>query len=94
MLVRLAHHHPDTVLGNLRNINMSLMKQAKNLRSQVSRAAIQAFTCFFDTLKRNMESVSILKAKFLCYEVGLAFSVLMQLARLELQVNMFTANAE
>ncbi|XP_045112802.1 TOG array regulator of axonemal microtubules protein 1-like isoform X4 [Portunus trituberculatus] len=55
MLVRLAHHHPDTVLGNLRNINMSLMKQAKNLRSQVSRAAIQAFTCFFDTFKRSME---------------------------------------
>ncbi|KAK8375491.1 hypothetical protein O3P69_008373 [Scylla paramamosain] len=55
MLVRLVHHHPNTVLGNLRNINMSLMKQAKNLRSQVSRAAIQAFTCFFDTLRRNME---------------------------------------
>lgn len=61
MLVRLAHHHPDTVLGNLRNINMSLMKQAKNLRSQVSRAAIQAFTCFFDALRRNMEGVSVLE---------------------------------
>ncbi|KAG0719221.1 TOG array regulator of axonemal microtubules protein 2 [Chionoecetes opilio] len=56
MLVRLCHHHPDAVLGNLRTINMSLMKEAKNLRSQVSRAAIQAITCFFDILKRHMEA--------------------------------------
>lgn len=59
MLVRLCHHHPDMLLGSLRSINMSLMKQAKNLRSQVSRAAIQAFTCFYDKLKRNMEPVSV-----------------------------------
>lgn len=59
MLVRLSHHHPDMLLGSLRSINMSLMKQAKNLRSQVSRAAIQAFTSFFDRLKRNMEPVSV-----------------------------------
>lgn len=61
MLVRLSHHHPDAILGSLRSINMSLMKQAKNLRSQVSRAAIQAITCFFDKLKRNMEGVSALE---------------------------------
>ncbi|XP_050722569.1 TOG array regulator of axonemal microtubules protein 2-like [Eriocheir sinensis] len=58
MLVRLCQHHPDMLLGSLRSINMSLMKQAKNLRSQVSRAAIQAFTCFYDKLKRNMEGDS------------------------------------
>lgn len=60
MLVRLSRHHPDMLLGSLRSINMSLMKQAKNLRSQVSRAAIQAFTCFFDHLRRHMEAVSVL----------------------------------
>lgn len=59
MLVRLSHHHPDMLLGSLRSINMSLMKHAKNLRSQVSRAAIQTFTSFFDRLKRNMEPVSV-----------------------------------
>lgn len=64
MLVRLSRHHPDMLLGSLRSINMSLMKQAKNLRSQVSRAAIQAFTYFFDHLKRNMEAVSVLSLFF------------------------------
>ncbi|KAK4300854.1 hypothetical protein Pmani_026974 [Petrolisthes manimaculis] len=55
-LARLTKHHHTVIQGDLRNINLALLKLAKNLRSQVSRAAIQAFTILFDTLKRSMES--------------------------------------
>ncbi|KAG7154022.1 TOG array regulator of axonemal microtubules protein 1-like [Homarus americanus] len=44
LLVRLNEHHPEVLQSNLHMINLELLKQAKNLRSQVSRAAIQAFT--------------------------------------------------
>ncbi|XP_063598685.1 TOG array regulator of axonemal microtubules protein 2-like [Penaeus indicus] len=54
-IVRLAEHHPEVLQSDLHQINMSLLKQAKNLRSQVSRASIQAFTLLFDVMKRNME---------------------------------------
>ncbi|KAK3875828.1 hypothetical protein Pcinc_019314, partial [Petrolisthes cinctipes] len=55
-LARLTKHHHSVIQGDLRNINLALLKLAKNLRSQVSRAAIQAFTILFDTLKRSMEA--------------------------------------
>nr|XP_053628429.1 TOG array regulator of axonemal microtubules protein 2-like [Cherax quadricarinatus] len=58
MMVRLTEHHPEVLHSDLHSVNLALLKQAKNLRSQVSRAAIQAFTRLFDTLKRNMESDS------------------------------------
>ncbi|XP_042208481.1 TOG array regulator of axonemal microtubules protein 1-like [Homarus americanus] len=58
LLVRLNEHHPEVLQSNLHMINLELLKQAKNLRSQVSRAAIQAFTRLFDTMKRSMESDS------------------------------------
>lgn len=57
-IARLTKNHHSIIQGDLHNINLALLKLAKNLRSQVSRAAIQAFTILFDTLKRSMESVS------------------------------------
>ncbi|KAK7065641.1 hypothetical protein SK128_027579 [Halocaridina rubra] len=54
-IVRLIEHHPEVLQTDLHNVNLALLKQAKNLRSQVSRASIQAITKLFDTMKRNME---------------------------------------
>ncbi|ROT71706.1 hypothetical protein C7M84_009949 [Penaeus vannamei] len=51
-IVRLAEHHPEVLQSDLHQINMGLLKQAKNLRSQVSRASIQAFTLLFDDVEK------------------------------------------
>ncbi|XP_066970211.1 TOG array regulator of axonemal microtubules protein 1 isoform X2 [Macrobrachium rosenbergii] len=54
-IVRLNEHHAEVLQSDLHSVNLALLKQAKNLRSQVSRASIQAFTRLFDNLQRNME---------------------------------------
>ncbi|XP_064092455.1 uncharacterized protein LOC135205604 isoform X5 [Macrobrachium nipponense] len=54
-IVRLNEHHPEVLQRDLHSVNLALLKQAKNLRSQVSRASMQAFTRLFDNLQRNME---------------------------------------
>ncbi|XP_068211217.1 TOG array regulator of axonemal microtubules protein 1 isoform X2 [Palaemon carinicauda] len=54
-IVRLNEHHPEILQNDLHNVNLGLLKQAKNLRSQVSRSSIQAFTRLFDNLQRSME---------------------------------------
>ncbi|CAL4114807.1 unnamed protein product, partial [Meganyctiphanes norvegica] len=54
-IVRVIKNHPEILQNQIHDVNMALLKQAKNLRSQVSRAAIQALTWGFDELGRAME---------------------------------------
>ncbi|KAB7498871.1 hypothetical protein Anas_08973 [Armadillidium nasatum] len=54
-LVRFAAYHPKLIQSNMKEMNGYLMKHAKNLRSQVCRAALQAITYFYDCLKKSME---------------------------------------
>ncbi|KAF0314623.1 TOG array regulator of axonemal microtubules protein 1 [Amphibalanus amphitrite] len=67
-LVRLFRHHPDTVSGDLKAVVAAIVKQMKNLRSQVLRAAVQTSAEMFQHVGRaaepNMESmVAILLQK-------------------------------
>lgn len=54
--VRLIRHHPETVEANLHAYCVSLAKQVKNLRSQVSRSACQASAEFFQTHAKHLET--------------------------------------
>lgn len=58
IMVRLVRHHPAIVQGQLHACCESLSRQVKNLRSQVARAACQAASLMFHTLKRGMDAVS------------------------------------
>ncbi|XP_043236104.1 TOG array regulator of axonemal microtubules protein 1-like [Amphibalanus amphitrite] len=67
-LVRLFRHHPDTVSGDLKTVVAAIVKQMKNLRSQVLRAAVQTSAEMFQHVGKaaepNMESmVAILLQK-------------------------------
>ena len=55
-VLRLVHHHPETVLVEYKQLTQLVLKQVKNLRSQVARAAVHLVGDMFDILKRSMES--------------------------------------
>ena len=55
-VLRLVHHHPETVLVEYKQVTQLVLKQVKNLRSQVARAAVHLVGDMFDILKRSMES--------------------------------------
>ena len=54
--LRLVHHNPEIVIVEYKTIMQLVLKQVKNLRSQVARAAVHLVGDMFATLKRNMES--------------------------------------
>ena len=54
-LLRLVHHTPDFVVLHYSQLMHLLLRQVKNLRSQVARAAIYTLADMFDYLKRSME---------------------------------------
>ena len=55
-VLRLVHHHPETVLVEYKPVTQLVLKQVKNLRSQVARAAVHLVGDMFELLKRSMES--------------------------------------
>ena len=55
-LLRITHHHPETIMVEYKQVTQSLLKQVKNLRSQVARAAVHVVGGMFEQLKRSMES--------------------------------------
>ena len=55
-MLRLVHHHPETVLVEYKQVTQQVLKQVKNLRSQVARAAVHLVGDMFEILKRSMES--------------------------------------
>ena len=57
-LVRLFRHHPDAVSGDLKAVMAAIVKQMKNLRSQVLRAAIQTSGEMFQHVGKASEPVS------------------------------------
>jgi hypothetical protein len=57
-ILRLIENHPEFAAQYLKEINVALMKQVKNLRSQVSRAALQAYAELFVAMEKRMEPVS------------------------------------
>ena len=54
--LRLVHHNPEIIIVEYKTIMQLVLKQVKNLRSQVARAAVHLVGDMFATLKRNMES--------------------------------------
>lgn len=56
--VRLIRHHPEAVETNIHAFCVSLAKQVRNLRSQVSRSACQASAEFFGTHAKHLEQES------------------------------------
>ena len=54
--LRLVHHSPEVIIVEYKLIMQLVLKQVKNLRSQVARAAVHLVGDMFSTLKRNMES--------------------------------------
>ena len=55
-LLRLVVHHPELVLVEYSQVTQLILKQIKNLRSQVSRNAVHVVAEMYSQLKRNMES--------------------------------------
>ncbi|XP_037089587.1 uncharacterized protein LOC119109937 isoform X2 [Pollicipes pollicipes] len=54
-LVRLFRYHPDMVSGDLKNVSAAVIKQMKNLRSQVLRAAVQTSCEMFQHVGKGVE---------------------------------------
>lgn len=54
--VRLIRNHPDTIEQHIHAYCVTLSKQVKNLRSQVSRSACQASAEFFQTHSKALET--------------------------------------
>ena len=59
-LVRLFRHHPEAVAGDLKPVMAAIVKQMKNLRSQVLRAAVQTSAEMFQHCGKAAEAVSTL----------------------------------
>ena len=55
-VLRLVHHNPEFIIMEYKTIMQLVLKQVKNLRSQVARAAVHLVGDMFATLKRSMES--------------------------------------
>jgi len=55
-VLRLVTHHPETIMVEYKSTTQLLLKQVKNLRSQVGRAAVHVMAALFEQLKRSMES--------------------------------------
>ncbi|EDO48447.1 predicted protein, partial [Nematostella vectensis] len=67
---RLAKHHPDTLVPQLHTLLLAVGPEAKNLRSQVSRAAICCLTDMFVCLGRNMDTDLEYTSKILLTKSG------------------------
>ena len=52
------HHHPEAVIVEYKQIMQLVLKQVKNLRSQVCRAAIQAVQVVFLNVGKSLETDS------------------------------------
>jgi hypothetical protein len=55
LLQLLITQYPDTITQNLHQVVLILIQEVKNLRSQVARFALSAFSDMFKYLKRNMD---------------------------------------
>ncbi|XP_055539116.1 uncharacterized protein LOC129726444 isoform X2 [Wyeomyia smithii] len=53
--VRLIRHHPNIIDSQIHLLSAALVKQVRNLRSQVARSACQASAEFFSTHRRCIE---------------------------------------
>ncbi|XP_013416093.1 TOG array regulator of axonemal microtubules protein 1 [Lingula anatina] len=56
LIRRLAKHHPAVLAANLHPVNVAVMAEVRNLRSQVSRLAITTLGEMFLNLKKNMDA--------------------------------------
>uniref|UniRef100_T1IXN3 TOG domain-containing protein n=1 Tax=Strigamia maritima TaxID=126957 RepID=T1IXN3_STRMM len=56
LISRLAIHHHEVLMADLHTLTMIVLREVRNLRSSVSRAAILTFADLFTGLKRNMET--------------------------------------
>ncbi|XP_037079826.1 uncharacterized protein LOC119100791 [Pollicipes pollicipes] len=65
-LVRLFRYHPDMVSGDLKNVSAAVIKQMKNLRSQVLRAAVQTSCEMFQHVGKGVEPNLEKIARFCC----------------------------
>lgn len=54
---RVAAHHPDSLTVHLHSVNVAMMAEIKNLRSQVSTAAMNCMKHMFIHLRKNMDLV-------------------------------------
>ncbi len=60
-LVRLVRYHPDLILDDLKYVVGAVLHECKNLRSQVTRAAVQTFGLMFEHLGRQMEELKAME---------------------------------
>ncbi|GAB6031783.1 hypothetical protein CHUAL_010186 [Chamberlinius hualienensis] len=66
----LRERHPNVVTDNLHNVNLALLNEVKNLRSAVSRGAIQCFGDLFVAMKKNMDGDLDCICKVLLHKCG------------------------
>ncbi len=59
-LVRLVRYHPDLIIDDLKYVVGAVLHECKNLRSQVTRAAIQAMVQLLEHLGRDMEELKVM----------------------------------
>ncbi|XP_014667414.1 PREDICTED: protein FAM179B-like [Priapulus caudatus] len=69
-LRRLVAHHTDTVLHQLHAVNVAMMAEIKNLRSQVSTAAMVCMRHMFIHLQKNMDTDVEVITKILLHKTG------------------------
>ena len=55
VLQKLTEHHADTLLPQLKHVIFAVVREVKNLRSQVSRAAIQCLGQLYSSLGKGMD---------------------------------------
>lgn len=56
-IVQLSGVHSEALQVEMHVINLALLEEMRNLRSQVSRAAIQAVSQLFQNCSKSMEQV-------------------------------------
>ncbi|XP_022245483.1 TOG array regulator of axonemal microtubules protein 1-like [Limulus polyphemus] len=67
---RLAAHHPQDLQMELHSVVLALLPEVRNLRSSVSRMAINTLGELFQTFKRHMETDLDLITKTLLHKSG------------------------
>ena len=60
-IVRITKYHPDIIIDDIKHVLGALLHECKNLRSQVTRAAIQTLVQMFIQLGRAMELNKVLE---------------------------------
>lgn len=58
-IVRLIKYHKDIIQSDLSEVMNDLRHECKNLRSQVTRSALQTFVVLFTFLGRSMEASKV-----------------------------------